>query len=675
MLLGFPRTWTQRTFLDSVHRTYTPSLLSLFPLLFIFILSSGCAAAMPGQSASAVTSGSPTGITTGNAAGSSAITVSITPTSASLVSLATFQFTAIVSNTTNTGVTWKATAGTISTSGLFTAPWVTSNTTSVVTATSKADTTKSASVTVNLSPIPALVITTASLPNTLTGASYSQTLAATGGTPPYSWKITIGALPTGITLSSSGKISGSTSETGAFTFTARVDDSGKYQKNAHQSYTINVNLNQSGVTVPSNFFNMHMDLSGTPWPSSPIAGQRFWDSGVTWALINTAKGVYDWTTLDQKLSAAKSHSVDVLYTLSSTPVWAQCTATTSSPCVQTSGCANDTTTWGGGPGQCYWPGDLNADGTGTNQHWKDWVTAVATHSVNSTTAHIKYYEVLNEPNVNEFWRGTTAQLVRMAQDAACIIKGVGPNCTNTPIDKNALILSPSPALGGDAINSSLSDFFSQGGAQVTDVIAFHGYNGTNDSKIPTLVSKVRDGAQTTYNLLSKPLYDTEFSWGANVYFPDPDEQAGFVARSMLLHWSSGVSRVYWYAWDTAGTMWSQNSVTGCTTPDASGDGFSCTTALAFTQVQNWMVGATLNQSCSANGTVWTCGFTKSGGFQGLAVWDTSQSCSNGVCTTSTYKFTPVSPNYFHYLDLAGKSHTISGTTVPIGYKPIFLENQ
>ena len=618
---------------------------------------------------------SPRGSDPLNLAGTAPIAVSVTPTNAGLVSLGTSQFTATVSNTADTGVTWKATAGTISTSGLFTAPWVTANTTSVITATSKADKTKSATASVTLSPIPALVITTPSLPNPLTGTSYSQTVAATGGTPPYSWKITLGALPTGITLSSNGKISGSTTQTGAFTFTARVDDSGKYPKNTHQSYAINVALNQAASIVPSSFFNMHMDLSATPWPSSPIAGQRLWDSGVNWALINTAKGVYDWTTLDQKLSDAKSHSADVLFTLGMTPIWAQCGLTTPSLCVKTPGCANDTTSWGGGAGQCYWPSDLNADGTGTNQHWKDWVSAVATHSVISNTAHIKYYEVWNEPNVNEFWRGTTAQLVRMAQDAACIIKGVGPGCTNQPIDKNALIVSPSPALGGDAINSSLSDFFGKGGAQVTDVIGFHGYNGTNPEKLPTLVSKVRDGAQTTYGLLNKPLFDTEFSWGIHVTFPDADERAGFVGRSFLLHWSSGVSRVYWYGWDVSGVMWSPNSITGCTTPDSSGSGFTCASAIAFTQVENWLVGTSQSQSCSATGTVWTCGFTKTGGYQALAVWDTSKSCSNGACTTSTYTFPAASPNYIHYRDLAGKSHTISGKTVPIGYKPIFLENQ
>jgi hypothetical protein len=80
-----------------------------------------------------------------------AVTVSISPTSATLGSGGTQQFSAAVSNTSNTSVTWSATAGTVSSSGLYTAPTVTSNTTATVTATSAADPTKSASATVSVS--------------------------------------------------------------------------------------------------------------------------------------------------------------------------------------------------------------------------------------------------------------------------------------------------------------------------------------------------------------------------------------------------------------------------------------------------------------------------------------------------------------------------------------------
>jgi len=79
-----------------------------------------------------------------------AISVSVSPTTATVASGGTEQFTAQVTNTSNTAVTWSATSGTVSTTGLFTAPTVTATTTVTVKATSVADTTKSASATVTV---------------------------------------------------------------------------------------------------------------------------------------------------------------------------------------------------------------------------------------------------------------------------------------------------------------------------------------------------------------------------------------------------------------------------------------------------------------------------------------------------------------------------------------------
>ena len=79
-----------------------------------------------------------------------AISVSISPTTATVVSGGTQQFSAQVTNTSNTAVTWSATSGTVSTTGLFTAPTVTATKTVTVTATSVADNTKSASATVTV---------------------------------------------------------------------------------------------------------------------------------------------------------------------------------------------------------------------------------------------------------------------------------------------------------------------------------------------------------------------------------------------------------------------------------------------------------------------------------------------------------------------------------------------
>jgi uncharacterized protein YjdB len=82
-------------------------------------------------------------------ASAAGVQVTISPTSASVATGTTQQFTATVANSTDTGVMWTSTGGTISSSGLYTAG--TTQGTFTVTATSVQDTTKSASSTVTVS--------------------------------------------------------------------------------------------------------------------------------------------------------------------------------------------------------------------------------------------------------------------------------------------------------------------------------------------------------------------------------------------------------------------------------------------------------------------------------------------------------------------------------------------
>jgi hypothetical protein len=70
-----------------------------------------------------------------------------------------------------------------------------------------------------------LEITTTSLPDGDVAVPYSQTLAAEGGLPPYTWAITLGVLPAGLSLeASSGVISGTPTDPGTATFTVEVTD-------------------------------------------------------------------------------------------------------------------------------------------------------------------------------------------------------------------------------------------------------------------------------------------------------------------------------------------------------------------------------------------------------------------------------------------------------------------
>lgn len=78
--------------------------------------------------------------------------VSVTPSTGVLTSGASQQLTAQVTNANNTSVTWTASAGSVTTSGLFTAPVTTTNQQCVITATSVADPTKSATAVFTIEP-------------------------------------------------------------------------------------------------------------------------------------------------------------------------------------------------------------------------------------------------------------------------------------------------------------------------------------------------------------------------------------------------------------------------------------------------------------------------------------------------------------------------------------------
>jgi hypothetical protein len=173
---------------------------------------------------------------------SDVVSVMVSPDTAALLSGKTKQFKANVSHTSNQSVTWSCTAGTITSSGLYTAPSVASGTEIyAVKATSAADPAKSAGTLVLVSPdILPVKITTSSLPGFMSGFAYLQTLSATGGKPPYHWKLGSGTLPVGMKLTGNpGTIAGTSSQTGSFAFRLQVTDSSNpTQLTTTESYTL-----------------------------------------------------------------------------------------------------------------------------------------------------------------------------------------------------------------------------------------------------------------------------------------------------------------------------------------------------------------------------------------------------------------------------------------------------
>lgn len=459
-------------------------------------------------------------------------------------------------------------------------------------------------------------------------------------------------------------------------------------------------------SIPSTLFGLHWGTSN-PWPAVPFGSLRLWDSGTRWQVMNPAPETYSFvSTLDPALRAAKTNGLaDVLLTLSATPHFIS-----SDPVANTCEYATSPAYYG----SCGVPTDIaasctnqnalnNCDGKidGTNQTWRNFIYNLGVHIAGlstSTYQQVTGFEIWNEFTAQQgtlfpAWRGTNAQLVRLAQDANCILTGRGtitsqrdaacsasnmgvaavnvlPGVTVTTPDS---MMTAAPATGWGAYVAT------NGALNSVDIAAVHAYVGGPEGggccAVPeTVVTRY----STALSLLTaaggtQPIWSTEGSWGMNATLePDLDLQAAFVVRYYLAGWSSGFQRLYWYDWDASnvGTLWNPNGVNGC---NDGGSGWGCITkaGIAYGQAYDWMVGATLSSPCAVlSGTVWSCTLAKDGTSH-LVLWDTSQTCSSGGCTTADQS---VSSLWTYYQDMTSVSspRPIVSNQVPVGAKPVIL---
>jgi hypothetical protein len=138
-------------------KTMRPSVLWLAVIgLMATLACGGKTSTLASSSTTSTTSTANTAAATGGS--STAVVVSVTPTTTAIDTGGTKQFTATVSGTTNTGITWQvngttggsSSTGTISTSGLYTAPVLSSSTSVTITARSTYDTTQYANATATI---------------------------------------------------------------------------------------------------------------------------------------------------------------------------------------------------------------------------------------------------------------------------------------------------------------------------------------------------------------------------------------------------------------------------------------------------------------------------------------------------------------------------------------------
>lgn len=207
--------------------------------------------------------------------------------------------TAIVyGDTANKGVTWNARCsasscgtitGQVTSAAIYTAPSpTTADLTIEITATSVADSSKSATSTLTVVAPP--TITTTTLPGATGGQAYNSSLQETGGIAPFTWTVTSGALPPGLNLATNGTFTGSPGTGGTSTFSVQLQDSG------NPSLSANANLSIAVTVLP-------LSITTTSLPQATVDGiykQQLQASGgippFTWTVVTGA--IPSWATLN-----------------------------------------------------------------------------------------------------------------------------------------------------------------------------------------------------------------------------------------------------------------------------------------------------------------------------------------------------------------------------------------
>ena len=117
-------------------------------------------------------------------------------------------------------------------------------------------------------PTPVTVTTTTLNPGTV-NTSFTAPLSATGGSGTYTWSVSSGNLPTGLTLSSAGLITGTPTTAGVSSFTVQAEDS----ESTPQSGTQALKLAISGGNLAITSLPLQGGQVGQVYPNFPLAAK------------------------------------------------------------------------------------------------------------------------------------------------------------------------------------------------------------------------------------------------------------------------------------------------------------------------------------------------------------------------------------------------------------------
>jgi len=284
--------------------------------------------------------------------------------------------------------------------------------------------------------------------------------------------------------------------------------------------------------------------------------------------------------------------------------------------------------------------------------WENYVRAVVTRY----KGRVRAYEIWNEPNLTRpdvYYSGSAEKLVELTKIAYQVIKSVDPS---------AKVVSPAPV----AEVSRIEPFFRLGGGQYIDVFAAHFY-AIPPEVLPKTIREFQD-LMARYGIQDKEIWNTEQGYLSAAATNKQDylvqhggvfanrlgeaEYAAFLARSLVLEAANGISRSYWYDWDSAEM--------GLAGPNGNSPKAA---AIAYAQMYRWLAGSSV-AGCAPNGALWICELRKSGGRKAWMLWATTPVMAN----------LPVEWGAQEYQDLSGRDVNFgSGHAVLVTPSPVLIK--
>jgi len=249
-------------------------------------------------------------------------------------------------------------------------------------------------------------------------------------------------------------------------------------------------------------------------------------------------------------------------------------------------------------------------------------------------------------------------MVELAGEAYSVLKQV---------DSTVLVVSP--AAVGEGGLRWLDQYLALGGAKYLDVVGFHFYavSSSPEAMLP-MIAKVRQ-IKSEHRVDNRPLWNTETGWviasasapvnpksggfAADTKVLSQDDAAAYVARALILGWTAGLGRFYWYSWD--------HLAMGLVEPD----GTLKKAGRAYEEVEHWLVGTDLRcADPDAQGT-WICRVGKANTVEGIIAWNPRETVAVPV------------PNDWRSISVRGVDGSLNSVTgggrISVGISPVLIE--